>query len=108
PLDTKIEDSTGMTKPVNSVMLTPNDAIKQEVQTFFRAVDKGVRKGKNLTNRLVSKVQEAIKKSPLSTKQVSAILGRVKRTNLFTPGSISRLNSFIDKVSSDAEYADKL
>lgn len=104
----QIEDATGVTKPEKSVKMTPNEAIKHQVQTFFRGMDKGVKKGKELTNELVTKVQEAIKDSPLSAKQVSSILGRVKKTNLFTPGSISRLNSFIDKVTSDAEYADKL
>jgi len=91
-----------------SVKMTPNEAIKQQVQTFYKGVQEGVYRGKDASNELVNKVQEAIKESPLSAKQVSTILTKVRKTNLFTPGSISRLNTFIDKVSSDAEYAEQV
>ena len=104
----QIEDVTGVTKPEKSVKMTPTQAIKQQVQTFYRGVDKGVKKGAELKNDLVSKVQEAMKESPLQPRQVSAILTRIKNTNLYTPGSIYRLNCYIDKVSEDAEYSDKL
>lgn len=105
---TQIEDTTGVTKPEKSIKMTPNEAIKFRVQEFYKGVQEGVYRGKDAVNQLVTKVQEALKDSPLSTKQVSTILTRVKNTNLFTPGSISRLNTFIDKVSQDAEYADKV
>lgn len=106
---TRIEDTTGVTKPEKSVKMTPAEAIKQQVQTFYKGMEEGVRKGQKMTNeQLVSKVQSAIKDSPLQPKQINSILGRVKKTNLFTPGSISRLNDYIDKVSGDAEYADKI
>jgi hypothetical protein len=104
----QIEDTTGVTKPEKSVKMTPGEAIKQQVQTFYKGMDKGVKKGAEAKNELVSKVQEAIKSFPLETRQVNSILSRVKRTNLFTPGSISRLNTYIDRVTQDAEYADKI
>lgn len=108
PIQKQIEDATGVTKPEKSVKMTPAEAIKHQVQTFYRGADKGVKKGKELTNDLVSKVQEAIKEYPLSAKQTSQILTKVRKTNLYTPGSVSRLNSFIDKVSADAQYAEDL
>jgi hypothetical protein len=108
PIQKQIEDATGVTKPEKSIKMTPNEAIKFRVQEFYKGVQEGVYKGKDASNELVNKVQEAIKESPLQPKQISSILSRVKKTNLFTPGSISRLNNFIDKVSLDAEYADKL
>jgi hypothetical protein len=108
PIKKRIEDTTGVTKPEKSVKMTPNEAIKHQVQTFYKGVQEGVYRGKDLTNDLVTKVQEAIKDSPLNPKQVSTILTKVRKTNLFTPGSISKLNTFIDKVSEDAVYADKI
>lgn len=104
-IKTRIEDTTGVTKPDKSIQMTPAEAIKHQVQTFYRGVEEGVYKGKNLSNDLVSKVQGAIKDSPLTSQQVSTILTKVRKTNLFTPGSISKLNDFIDKASANAEYA---
>lgn len=104
----QIEDTTGVTKPEKSVKMTPNEAIKHQVQTFYKGVQEGVYRGKDASNELINKVQEAIKESPLSVKQVSTILTKVRNTNLFTPGSVSKLNSFVDKVTTDAEFADKL
>lgn len=92
-----------------SVKMTPAEALKHQVQTFYRGMDEGVRKGQKMTNeQLVSKVQEAVKNYDLTPRQVNALLSKVKKTNLFTPGSISKLNTFIDNVTSDAEYADKI
>jgi hypothetical protein len=102
--------SEKITKPreEKSVKMTPNEAIKLRVQNFYKGVDKGVRKGVELNNELVSKVQDAIKEYPLTPRQTSSLLTKVRNTNLYTPGSISKLNDFIDKVTGDAEYADKL
>lgn len=108
PIQKQIEDATGVTKPEKSIKMTPSEAIKHQVQTFYRGVGKGVKKGKELTNDLVSKVQEAIKEYPLSAKQTSQILTKIRKTNLYTPGSVSRLNTFIDKISADAQYAEDL
>lgn len=108
PIQRQIEDATGVTKPDKTVKMTANEAIKHQVQTFYRGVEKGVKKGKDLANDLVSKVQEAVKEYPLSAKQTSQILTKLRRTNLFTPGSVSRLNTFIDKVATDAQYAEDL
>jgi hypothetical protein len=91
-----------------SVKMTPIEAIKHQVQTFYRGMEKGVKKGQKGTNELITKVQEAIKEAPLNSQQSSRILSKVKKTNLFTPGSVSRLNDFIDKVSTDARYAEDL
>jgi hypothetical protein len=103
----KIEDATGVTKQPKTLVDT-SKALKDQIQIHYKGVQEGVIKGKDITNSLVTKVQEAIKDSPLNPKQISSILTRVKKTNLFTPGSISRLNTFIDKVSTDAVYADKV
>jgi hypothetical protein len=108
PIQKQIEDSTGVTKPEKSIKMTPNEAIKFRVQEFYKGVQEGVYRGKDASNELVNKVQDAIKESPLQPKQISSILSRIKKTNLFTPGSISRLNNFIDKVSLDAEYAENI
>lgn len=101
-------EKTRKQREEKSVKMTPTEAIKHQVQTFYRGMEKGVKKGQKGTNELITKVQEAIKESPLNSQQSSRILSKVKKTNLFTPGSVSRLNEFIDKVSTDARYAEDL
>lgn len=103
-----IEDATGITKPDKSVTMTPGEAIKHQVQTFYKGKAEGVRRGAEGKNELVTKVQEAMKESALTPRQISTILTKLKKTNLSTAGSISRLNTYIDKVTADADYADKL
>lgn len=101
-------EKTRKQREEKSVKMTPTEAIKHQVQTFYRGMEKGVKKGQKGTNELITKVQEAIKESPLNSQQSSRILSKVKKTNLFTPGSVSRLNEFIDRVSTDARYAEDL
>lgn len=112
--NTEIETAWNLIKPAPreagpTVTLSVADALKQQIKTFYRGVEKGVRKGQKLVNtELIPKVQEALKTAKLTPRQTSAILTRLKATNLFTPGSFSKLNAFIDKVVGDAQYAEKL
>ena len=103
-----VEEATGGAKEGKTVKMTPAEAIKHQVQTFYRGMTKGVRKGAQLKNDLVDKVRAALKGSPMTNGQVGTILTKLKRTNLFTAGSVSKLGQFIDKVATDAEYAEKL
>jgi len=103
-----IENTTGVAKAGKTVRMTPSEAIKQQVQTFYRGVSKGVRKGQEGTKELVQKVQDALKEYNLTPKQVSTVLTKIRNTNLFTAGSVSRLNDFITKVTNDSVYADKI
>lgn len=86
-----------------------NELLKEQIKNFYRGVEKGVRKGQKLVNeQLIPKVQQALKDTKLTPRQTSAILTKVKKTNLFTPGSFNKLNTFIDKVVGDAQYAETL
>lgn len=91
--------------PVQTIQLTFQEA----VQDLNKALEKGVKRGQKLVNEtLIPKVQEALKQAKLTPRQTSAILTKVKGANLFTPGSVSKLGSFIDKVVGDAQYAENL
>lgn len=113
--DTDGNNAWNLIKPVKpqvsneTVTQTTAQALKDQIKTFYRGVDKGVRKGQQLVNEtLIPKVQEALKTSNLTSRQTSAILTKLKRTNLFTPGSIDKLNTYIDKVVGKADYAEKI
>lgn len=86
-----------------------NQLLKEQIQTFYRGVEKGVRRGQKMVNELlIPKVTEALKGSKLTRRQTHTILTQLKRTNLFTPGSFDKLNRFIDAVVGDADYAEAL
>lgn len=109
PDDQLINITTGLKeRQEKSVKMTPGEALKHQVQTFYRGMTKGVRKGKELTNELVTKVQEAAKEHALTPKQLGVLLTRIRSTNLFTPGSKSKLNVLIDKVTARADFAEQL
>lgn len=96
-------------EPQETVTMTINEALKKQIKDFYRGVDKGVKKGQELVNtNLIPKVQEALKTSNLTPSQTNAILGKLRRTNLFTPGSYSKLQSYIDNVVAKADYAEKV
>src|SRR5690606_9828995 len=78
------------------------------VQTFYRGMDKGVRKGKKLADALIKRVQDGVKDHPVSKRQMSVLMTRIRNTNLYTPGSISKLARTIEKIADDADYAEKL
>jgi hypothetical protein len=97
------------TKPSVAPRETITLTLREAVQDLNKAMEKGVKKGQKLINEnLVPKVQEALKEAKLSPRQTSAILTKLKNTNLFTPGSYSKLDSFISKVVDDANYAESL
>jgi hypothetical protein len=106
-----IEDVTGVTKQ-EKISLTPSQAIKAQFDAVTKGLKRGVEIGQDKVNELVTKAREALKEFPLSTKQTQAILTKIKNTNINAYGtsksSVSALNQFIDKVSKDAEYAEKL
>lgn len=111
--NTEIETAWNLIKPAPreagpTVTLSVADALKQQIKTFYRGVEKGVRKGQDLKNELLVKIREAVRGSKLSSRQSASLISKVKATNLFTPGSVSKLNTFIDKVVGDAQYAEKL
>lgn len=91
-----------------TVERTVNEEIKRISQERVKGKTEGTRIGQDFKNTLVSKVQEAMKESNLTPKQINSILTRVRRTNAFTAGSVSNLRSFVDKVMVDANYADQV
>lgn len=104
----QIESTVGIT-PQEKIEISPLKALKEQIQTYYRGMGEGVRKGhKDVNEKLIPKVQEAIKEAKLTPRQTNAILTKVKSTNLFTPGSFSRLNEFIDRTVADAQYAERV
>lgn len=94
------------------VTLPISQAIKAQFDAVTRGLKEGVQIGQQQMKDLVVKAQEVMKNYPLNDKQRSAILTKIKNTNPNAFGtarnSIMNLNLFIDRVSKDAEYADKL
>ncbi len=91
-----------------TVTRTINEEIKRLSQERGKGKTEGVRVGQEFKNDLVKRVQEAAKTSNLSTAQMGSILSRIRKTNSFTAGSVSKLQSFVNKVMTDADYADKV
>src|SRR5690606_16301906 len=107
--DHLINITTGQRDPEEkSIRMTPGQALKQQVQTFYRGMDKGVRKGKKLADALIKRVQDGVKDHPVSKRQMSVLMTMIRNTNLYTPGSISKLARTIEKIADDADYAEKL
>lgn len=104
----RINKDTGVAKQEPIVISNPAAALKQQIKQHYNILSEGVRKGADLKNDLIKKVQEITKGANLNPKQSSTILTKIRNTNLFTPGSVSKLGDFTDKVVADAEYADKL
>lgn len=95
-----------------TVHLTPSQAIKAQFESVTKGLKKGVKIGVEETNKLIDKARTALKEFNLSDKQRDAILTKVKNTDINAFGtskrSVSALNQFIDNVSKDAEYAEKV
>lgn len=100
--------ATPKTQPFNgeTVERTINEELKRLSQERAKGKTEGTRVGQEFKNTMVEKVQEAMKESNLTPKQINSILTKIRRTNAFTSGSVSKLRGFIDKVMTDANYAD--
>lgn len=90
------------------VINNPAKALKEQIQQHYKTLAEGVKKGQEGKNELITKVQEVLDKSKLTTTQTKSILNKIKNTNLFTAGSVSKLIDFTTKVAENAEYAEKL
>lgn len=105
----QIEKTVGVSKQDPIVVKNPAVALKEQIKQHYRTLEEGIRTGQKMTNEnLIKRVQETVKETDLSPKQINTILTKVRKTNLFTPGSQSKLNDFIAKVTEDADYANKL
>lgn len=91
-----------------TVERTVNEEIKRLTDERVKGKTEGFRAGQSFKNDLVTRLQTAMKEANLRPQQVNAVLSRIRRTNAFTPGSVSKLGDFVNKVMSDADYADKL
>lgn len=95
-------------KQESIVITNPAAALKQQIKQHYQNVKEGVIKGVKGVNDLIQKIRDVAKEHKLTSAQTNALLGKVQKSNLFTPGSVSNLNSFVDKVAEDADYAEKL
>lgn len=86
----------------------PAAALKQQIKQHYQHIKEGVVKGASAVNDLIQKVKDTAKEHKLTNAQTTSLLGKVQNSNLFTPGSVSKLNSFIEKVADNADYAEKL
>lgn len=97
-------------KPFNGEKLTVSvqESIKRVTKQFVKGLTKGVRKGQEFKNKLIKEVADTLKASPLSRRQTASILRKIKATNAFTPGSVSRLNEFVRNTVEKADYTQKV
>lgn len=86
-----------------------NDMIRIQALEWAKGKAQGVRETtKQFREKIIKMVQDSVKGSNLTSNQVNSILAAVKRVNLFTPGSISKLADRIAQIEAKAEYAEKL
>lgn len=90
------------------LVTTIQKSIEAVTKHFTKGKTQGVREGRKFVNEQLKKLTEVLKTSPLSRRQTAAVIRRIRNTNSFTPGSVSKLNDFIRKVVNDADYAAKV
>lgn len=96
------------------VVTNPAQALKEQIQQHYRTLEQGIKKGQKMTNEsLLSKVEDILKKATkagfnFTNQQFNSIVNKVKSSNLFTPGSLSKLQNYVDNVFNDAEYLNKI
>lgn len=109
-INARIEKATGLNQKQEPIVDTnPKKSRREAVQELFRYMEKGVRKGQKLVkDDILNRLRTALKEHNLGEKQIGPILTKMMKTNLFTPGSLSRLQTFIDKAILDSEYGNKI
>jgi hypothetical protein len=97
-------------KPFNGEVQTVkvNDLIKRLTKNLEKGIKLGFRRGQGYVNAEIDKIRQVLKETKLTPRQTAAILNKLKHTNFYSPGAISDLNEYIDKVVESAEFAEQI
>lgn len=89
------------------IKITEMQGLKKQIQDFARGIREGRKDAKIDLQKLNEQVTDKIGKADISATQAKAIINRIGKVNLLNPLRVSQLLRYVDKLSQDAEYAEK-
>lgn len=82
--------------------------LKDKIRNIARGVRMGNIDAKNAVKEVGKNVSEIIERQQLPAKQQNSIIRRATSVNFNNPSQVEKLFTYVDKVTADAQYEEKL
>jgi len=98
----------GNIKDVKKVTLSEKDALKMQLRLVAKTAKTTARALVVAGNELTKSLKEMVKGGVITANQMSSVLRRFSRVDLFNPASIDSFLDYMSKIFADAEYGAKI
>ena len=98
----------GNIKDVKKVTLSEKEALKMQLRLVAKTAKTTARALVVAGNELTKSLKEMVKGGVITANQMSSVLRRFSRVDLFNPASIDSFLDYMGKIFADAEYGAKI
>jgi hypothetical protein len=98
----------GNIKDVKKVTLSEKEALKMQLRLVAKTAKTTARALVVAGNELTKSLKEMVKGGVITASQMSSVLRRFSRVDLFNPASIDSFLDYMGKIFADAEYGAKI
>jgi len=98
----------GNIKDVKKVTLSEKEALKMQLRLVAKTAKTTARALVVAGNELTKSLKEMVKGGVITASQMSSVLRRFSRVDLFNPASIDSFLDYMAKIFADAEYGAKI
>ena len=98
----------GNIKDVKKVTLSEKEALKMQLRLVAKTAKTTARALVVAGNELTKSLKEMVKGGVITANQMSSVLRRFSRVDLFNPASIDSFLDYMAKIFADAEYGAKI
>ena len=98
----------GNIKDVKKVTLSEKEALKMQLRLVAKTAKTTARALVVASNELTKSLKEMVKGGVITANQMSSVLRRFSRVDLFNPASIDSFLDYMAKIFADAEYGAKI
>ena len=98
----------GNIKDVKKVTLKEKEALKMQLRLVAKTAKTTARALVVASNELTKSLKEMVKGGVITANQMSSVLRRFSRVDLFNPASIDSFLDYMAKIFADAEYGAKI
>jgi hypothetical protein len=98
----------GIIKDIKNITMSEKELLYKRLKDFEEGAKTAKQAWANASKQLAEEVSELEKKGKITASQMSDVLSKFSKVNMFNPASVERFIDYMSKVFNDADYANKM
>ena len=98
----------GAIRDVTKITMSEKDLLKKQIKDLARGAKDAKKLWREASSSLTKEIKELASSGKITAKQLAAVLRKFSSVDMFNENSIDKFVDYMEKVFSDAEYANKL